>query len=265
MPASATMYFRSVPAALKNLGFTATGAGTHQRDDFVLRLSGSFPTLEAPLIAPSAIDALRGWIGRPGLWKCVAAGPGWMRRFDLPQQVLRQSMDDDEAMDQPSALQQILTWAMSTASGEPFPDWQAPADDELPLSELDLVIRSGRFIRHGRIVRNPGRLALRIPVLPSFRDALPPPRMEWLCHILLEAQGRCPMVRLGLAPESTSIEAEIDLSGAGASLLEMIIPPGLAALRWVVAWLVEPVSLLADATVVSQALQAGPVRAERPL
>jgi hypothetical protein len=229
----------------------------------MFRTDGIWSTLAGsePVIG---IDPLRGQLGQPGLWK-VIAGPeekSLQRVFELPARVLEVHEEDDDSEEATSPLSACLHWAMQTAEGQPIPGWQPPPRDELEawIPPYGLAIQTGPIARQGFVICTPERLALRFPVAPSIPPELPAARRAWLRELLLEAQNRWRMVRVGLS--DSSVEAEVDLTGAPAVVLEALFRFSLDALRWVVHWLAYPANFLADPTISCRAWESCPLRAE---
>jgi len=105
-----------------------------------------------------------------------------------------------------------------------------------------------RFIRHGSIFRDielvhePEQLALRV-TLASVDDALPEQRRRWLEKFIASANASWRLVRIGFAPDSRSIVAEIDPDGSPGMVLRPLFQTALDSLRWVVSGLAETTGL----------------------
>ena len=68
--------------------------------------------------------------------------------------------------------------------------------------------------------------------------------------LLVDAQNRWKMVRIGFRrePSATSVQAEVDLSGAPHSVLSGLFTVALSALHAVAAWVVPTAEFLVDHT-----------------
>lgn len=187
-------------------------------------------------------DPLRDLLGRPGLWKLVRSPQGVVRVFELPP--LPTDLGEEE--DEPLSPDACLAWAQATARGEVPDNWAPP-----PRSEVDawltggaLTVAAGAVVRQGELIHRPDRLALRYPVLLRLPSELSPLRRAWLEELLLDAQDRWRLVRVGLAGDAAW--AEVDLTGCPGPLMECLFRAGRDALRWVVGWLAESTAFLAD-------------------
>jgi len=118
-----------------------------------------------------------------------------------------------------------------------------------------MVLRS--HTRQIELIRVPGRLAVRVEILPTLAADLPEHRLRCLRALLVETQGRHHLVRLGLLRDrgQASVVAEIDLTGVPAALLEPMISTSVDALRWVASLLIEAVDFISQAAVASRALE----------
>ena len=208
--------------------------------------------------------ASTGTIGSLGLWKSPLAGR--IIFFAYPDSILSNpanaTTDDfldpeDEAFETHASIQQaILEWSLSTASGKLPAGWTSPSAEWL----VDLFPKNCRFIRHGSILRDielvhePEQLALRV-VLASVDDALPEQRRRWLEKFVASANANWRLVRIGFAPDSRSVVAEVNLTGAPAAVLRPLFQTALDSLRWVVSGLAETTDFLARGESPSQALE----------
>jgi hypothetical protein len=249
-------------------GFTRPGPGEAFRcNGVLLRDEGGWSVVRAARPAADA-DPLQGQLGQPGLWKWAseAGGAGTTRVFDLPP--LAAGSGEADAEDERTRLTACLDWAVATSHGHLPDGWQPPprADVDAWAPPLALTVQAGALVRQASVVYGPGRLALTCPVLTRLPEALPPERRAWLRELLVEAQDRWRMVRLGFAgePAAPAVLAEVDLSGCPAEVVENVFRAGLAALRWVVEWLARPADFLADAARPSRALEVFPARADGP-
>lgn len=210
-------------------------------------------------------DPLCGQLGKPGLWKLVADGAKLRREFHLPTSVLSvPALPEEGDEDAPDPLEQCLAWASATALDDLPAGWECPSRDEVEswIPDGALTLRSGALVRQGTLVCGPDRLALRIPIVTEVPAGLSEARREWLRELLVDAQDRWQMVRLGIEgePGHQSATAEVDLSGAPRVVLEALFGISLAALRWVVSWLITSAGLVADVRVDCRLCETGPVR-----
>jgi hypothetical protein len=247
---------------LEKLGFTPNRRGSgYRRNGTLFTTDGGWSVLRSTQ-ALSTADPLRGDLNKPGLWKRVRLGDGPenYRVFDLPPGAW--TAEEESAGPGPGCL----AWALATAGGRLTEDWQPPPRDTVKawLPAGGLTVRSGPVVRQGELIHGPGRLALRFPVLSCLPDNLSPARQAWLGELLRDGQNRWRLVRLGLTGEDepAAALAEVDLSGCPHALLESLFGASLAALRWVVEWLVQGADFLADTAVACQALELCPERAE---
>jgi len=205
----------------------------------------------------ASADPLRGWLGRAGLWKCTTEGNESRCRFDLPPEAV---LPEDDGYDEaaPAAWEAALAWAMATADGRTPEGWHAPLLEDLGQPTTEIIVQHDRFVRHGRLVRSDHALTLRVPILGRPRTDLPESRKEYLDELLIDAQNRWRMVRVGLDSPDASVEAEVNLSGAPHAVMETLVRTAKDALCWFVIWLVGSVDLLADPAVASEALRVRP-------
>jgi hypothetical protein len=252
-------------AELSGAGFSRARPGDEYRcNGAVYRVEGRWSALRSAQPVPAA-DPLVDQLGKPGLWKWArdANGAGAVRVFDLPPLA-----SGPDAEDEGSPLSACLEWALGTAHGRVPDGWQPP-----PRVQVDgwappaaLTVHAGTLVRQATVVHGPGRLALTCPVLTRVPEGLPPARRAWLRELLIEAQDRWRMVRVGFGGEASApaVLAEVDLSGSPPEVAECLFGAGLTALRWVVEWLARPADFLADAARPSRALEVFPARAEAP-
>lgn len=255
-------------AALEKLGFVPEdGASRFRHNGVALQAGGEWWTLRTAAEGPGH-DVLRGQLGRAGLWKLVTGpngdGPG--RVFDLPKSALHQAewldeFDEDDGATSP--FEDALRWALDTARGRVREGWQPPsrAEVETWIPTASLTVETARFVRQGTLEHGAGRLALRIPIVPAIPTDLSAARKEWLREILIDAQDRWRMVRIGIT-ERAGVDAEVDFSGAPHSVLPFVFAKGLESLRWTVRWLVESADFLVNASLACRAIEVCPTRAE---
>jgi hypothetical protein len=248
-------------AQLAGAGFSRGRPGGEFRcNGALLRVEGGWFTVRAAQRAAAA-DPFQGQLGQPGLWKWARDGDGGaMRVFDVPP--LPEGDSDGE--DGRAPLTACLEWAVATSHGRAPEGWRPPprAEVERWASAAALTVHAGPLVRQAALVHEAGRLALTCPVLPRVAEALPAARRAWLRELLLEAQDRWRMVRVGFGAPAAAVLAEVDLSGCPPEVVESVFRAGLAALRWVVEWLARPADFLADAAQPSRAVEVFPARAE---
>jgi hypothetical protein len=114
------------------------------------------------------------------------------------------------------------------------------------LDPKSLTAQCGPHARQGELVCRPKRLALRFPLVFDVPADLPDTHYFWLRNLLIDAQNRWKLVRIGFRyePSATSVQAEVDLSGAPHSVLDGLLTVALSALHGVVAWVVPPAEFL---------------------
>jgi hypothetical protein len=250
--------------ALQALDFQQQRARTYQRDGFVARADRSWLVLARKARAD---HPFRDAADQPGLWKPVPHGAAeadhpatW--EFALPLrlfQVESVPLDDSSAEDSPRAA---VEWALASAPGTEPASWTPPpratVDSWLP--EAGLSLQCGPLTRHGALVHQPGRLALRFPLLHEIPRSLTPQRRAWLDRVLLDAQHRWHLVRVVMSGVAgrPAVEAEVDLTGAPAVILAELFALSLDAVRCVVSWLIWPVTFVADPEVACRAWDVSP-------
>jgi hypothetical protein len=151
---------------------------------------------------------------------------------------------------------------MQTLDGNVPEGWQSPPLEEVQswIPRGGLTVQFGRVLRQGSLLHDQRRLAIRFPVVPVVPESLPGARRAWLREILVEAQTRARMARLGWT-DSGGVAAEVDFSGAPRAALERLFVSGLTSVRWLVEWL-EPADFIVDASLACRAFEVCPVRAE---
>jgi hypothetical protein len=206
-----------------------------------------------------ADDAVRGMLGRPGLWRWSANGSRrYHACFELPGQLLAQLSDEPELPDEPALPQALLDWMDAAAAGDIPAGWRSPSLDEVKAMIPDgaATVRSHGVVRECEIDRTDQRLAIRCPVLPSIRADLPAPRRRWLEQLVLDTHRQWRLVRLGLT-EDPAMVAEVDLTGAPPALVPQLVPLTVDSLRWVVGSVIQAAAVVASG-VASAALDRGP-------
>jgi hypothetical protein len=118
------------------------------------------------------------------------------------------------------------------------------------LSPEGLTVQCGPFARQGELICTPKRLALRVPLIFNVCDDLAESHYYWLRNLLIDAQNRWKMVRIGFryGSSETSVQAEVDLSGAPLSVLSGLFTIALSALHAVAAWVVPSAEFLVEHT-----------------
>ncbi len=249
-------------ASLETAGFARLAGGRRYRAPAgVLTLANGWGTLAAPARAPRP-DPLGGPLGAPGLWRLAGDDRSSVRRvFEIPPGVFTDpggagangSIDD--------ALVELLRWAIATVDGKLPAGWVPPARTQIDewSRDVGMTVHAGSSLRQGLIVHEPERLALCFPLTPAPGANLGPARRTWLRELLIDAQNRWRLVRIGETAIG-AFQAEIDLSGAPAALTEKLVRIGLDTLRWVVGWLIRSLDFLADPTAACRALEVLPRR-----
>ncbi len=212
-------------------------------------------------------------LGQPALWKTVVSGDQRVRReFHVPLALVEggdawADAADDDLAEGRNPLEACLDWAACTAGGEVPPGWTSPPREQVEewLPAGKLAIQSGPLLRQGALEYASNRLGLAMPIAPAAPAApavsaeLSPARRELLRRVLVDAQNRWRMVRVGMesGQDRPVVRAEVDFRGAPHFLLEGLFRVGLDALRWVVSWSLWSVALLSDAGVTCRAWEAG--------
>lgn len=253
---------RDVRAAVEAAGFRRGQRGScYRRGDLRLAFDQRWLTVRAE--ADPEEEMLWGQLGRPGLWKMVAAqAPKRPRReFHLPLAAIEAGDTwNDDRDDAEDPLRACLDWAAATVEGEVPGHWTSPprAQVEAWMPKRRLVIQSGPLLCQGSLVHKPRRLALSFTLAGELPEEISPARRDWLGRVLADAQNRWRMVRVGMEgdPQRPEVRAEVDLTGAPHGALETLVPIGLDAVRWVVVWSLWSVAFLCDARVTCRAWEA---------
>jgi len=222
---------------LKGIGFTFC-------DQWIQIIS------KLPLDAPDPLNAL---LGEPGLWKIVTdeAHQPW-KIFEFPQVVVAENNPACEPLNEAakSALPAALQWAGDTLAGKRINGWRSPPKQEMMalLDPKSLTVDCGRHARQGELVYRPKCLALRFPLIFDVPDDLPDTHHFWLRNLLIDAQNRWKLVRIGFRDKSSAaaVQAEVDLTGAPHGMLVGLIEVAVSALQAVVAWVVPPAEFLVE-------------------
>lgn len=268
------MFTTSVRMAeqLAELGFCRVpGAGAWRHNGVSFATEGAWAVLRAT--APATGDPLADLWGQPGPWKAVSGShlhlahsrhvrsedvtPRRFRRvFEVPLSLLVEGEGDDggDALDAGrgvSPLGALVAWGLATLEGRCPPGWQTPSREEVEarLAPGALTVQCGAHARQGQVVADGGRLALRMPILARRPAGLSECRLSWLRQVLLDAQDRWRLVRVGPVPDGpeSPVEAEVDLTGAPPLLLDGLAAVAATALRCAVSWVVGPCAFLAHA------------------
>ena len=110
-------------------------------------------------------------------------------------------------------------------------------------------MKCGVHARQGELICEPGRLALKMPIVFSLPDELSESRDYWLRRLLIEAQDQWKMVCVGFNDShSGSVQAEVDLTGAPQTILADLVKIALTALHAAVAWVLPSAMFLVDGT-----------------
>jgi hypothetical protein len=252
----ASLGFRGGPARLRSGGLVALVAG-----DWCTFRWRRFPG-DPPAGARPGDE-----IGKPGLWKWLPPpAPGGGRRavreFHLPLAAFLP--DDGEGFR--DSLAAAIHWVEATAGGTLPAGWTAPPANETAswARAGRLTVQSRPFAVQGELVREPGRLALRFPLLPAVPAGLADSRRAWLEEVIVAARRRWRLVRVGWtsgAAAGPALAAEVDLSGAPPEACEPLAWIAADALRWAVSWLVVPVRFLSDPDLACEAWEVPPERA----
>lgn len=245
---------RTVPGGRTTISFTRTTTEPLWVGKIGFRVRSGWGTFEANGKSHRR-DALRGQLGRPGLWKLVTGQRhGTVRKvFDLPPSILPR--DASVA----GRFEKVAGWALATCGGKADRSWSPPAEEELErwLPANALTLQVGEIARQGEMTRGTGRLSFDFPVVTKIPRDLPAPRREWLQELLADTQDRWRMVRIGLAGRS-EVHAQVDLTGAPHEALEELVPLGLDTLRLVVSFVVEPADFLVHGSEGCRALEVPP-------
>ncbi len=199
-------------------------------------------------------DALRGQLGRPGLWKLCADERGALRGvFELPPSLL--ALAESHA----ARFQDLAGWALATAGGKLDRSWSPPTRAEVEgwLPDGALTLQVGAIARQAALILDDDRLMFRFPVVHEIPRSLSAARRAWLRELLVDAQNRWRLVRIGMNG-SSEVQAQVDLTGAPHHALEELVQIGTDALRFVVASLVEPADFLVNGAAGCRAVELGP-------
>ena len=214
--------------------------------------------------AMPGMPSMPSMLGQAGLWKTAVDGSGDRTvTFDVPLAALlpRLSEGNDQEIDTGDAVGALVRWAMETRPGSVMPPWDPPSADQLEsiVPEAALSLRCGPHLQRVAVVAQEGRLALRVPICRAG-EQIAGARRQWLHRLLADARD-LRMVRVGMrAPGSgrALVEAEIDLSGAPAGVIEAALPIALDALRACFSQLAVTAAVICDPQCRSRALEQQP-------
>jgi hypothetical protein len=202
-------------------------------------------------------DPLRGQLGRPGLWKLSVDARGAVRCvFELPPSLLALAESDA------ARFEDVAGWALATAGGKTDKSWSPPAKAEVEswLPDKALTLQVGAIARQGALILDGERLMFRFGIVTGIPESLSAARKAWLRELLVEAQNRWRLVRIGMNGH-LEVQAQVDLTGAPHHALEELVHIGTDALRLVVSSLVEPADFLVNGAAGCRAVEVRPNRA----
>jgi hypothetical protein len=200
-------------------------------------------------------DPLNALMGEPGIWKLVTYPDRqpW-KVFEFPLFITTENNAESKAPGEEaqSPLAATLKWAGDTLNGNLLNGWRCPSEEDLMnlLSPKGLTVQCGPYARQGELICTPKRLVLQFPLIFNVCDDLPESHYKWLRNLLIDAQNRWKMVRIGFryGSSATSVQAEVDLSGAPLSVLSGLFTVALSALHAVAAWVVPSAEFLVEHT-----------------
>jgi hypothetical protein len=249
-------------SGLAALGFRKRRGGAFAAHGVTLTEVDGWATLSTGAAAADA-DPGGAWLGRPGLWKPASNGDGPPTIvFDVPLRPVIDGLDaaDDDAGDALDAMAAIARWAVHTRPGADAPPWQPPPPERLNaiLPGEARSLRSGPYLQPARLEADDGRLALRTSIC-RVGDPMPPARGQWLNRLLADCRG-LRMVRVGIreTADGPALEAEADLTGAPAGVLESTLPVALDALQACFGLIAATATFICDPQRRSLALERDP-------
>ncbi len=226
----------------RNASISRNGIGLAVDDRWLQLKSDSALNISDPLNAVN---------GEPGIWKLIADKDRQIRRvFEFPLFIITETNTDFRATsgEIPRAFLEALKWARDTLFDTRLIGWDSPSEQDmmklLPLSGLTL--QCGPYVRQGELICKPDRLLLRFPLILNLSNDLPESHFFWLRKVLMDAQNRWKMVRIVFRHDTsaTSVQAEVDLSGAPRSVLAGIVTVAISALHAAAAWVVPSAEFL---------------------
>ena len=242
---------------LDALGFRRVNSdGTHRLGRTVFTVADEWGLLAVTPRRPPP-DPLRGQLGAPGLWRWIVDSKGERPRktFDVTAPILGGALAD-------GLFRQAVAWALVTMTGERTDGWSPPPKEELEESipEHGLTVRAGPLVRQGVLLDGPDHLAIRFPIVSAPPAGLSGARKRWLQALLIDAQSRWRLIRIGTDAEG-AVHAEVDLTGAPHAALDHLLRVGLDALRWCVPWIAKPADFLVHEEKVPRAFEVCSPRA----
>ena len=201
--------------------------------------------------------------GDPGLWK-----PGPRRDlhvFPLPVAALVAGDEDEVPGGHPGEvgvgrrLESCLAWALATWCREIPEGWAVPGGEVVAgwLEGTRSTIRIGGIVRQVEVIREPGRLALQVPLVSRAPADLPAVRRSWLDRVLAAAQDCWRLPRVGWNSGGVAV-AEVDLSGVPPGQGRSLARLGVESLGGVVASVAEVAELITEADEAPQLLESPP-------
>ena len=239
---------------LLGLGLRPSGDGYRNRK-VRFHVRSGWGTFEANGTQRS--DPLRGQLDRPGLWKLSVDARGAVRGvFELPPSLMALAESDA------ARFEDIAGWALATARGKTNQSWSPPAKAEVEswLPDGALTLQVGAIARQGALVLDDERLLFRFGIVHEIPQSLSAARKAWLRELLVEAQNRWRLVRIGMNGRA-DVQAQVDLTGAPHHALEELVHIGTDALRLVVSSLIEPADFLVNGAAGCRAVEVRPNRA----
>ena len=252
----------------QEMGFHRVRADEYAAEGMSLTVRHGWLTLSAAgdTGAGAGDTGMPGMLGQAGLWKTAVDGRGdQTRTFDVPRAALLEGLGEgpDDELDTADAVGAIVRWAMETRPGSVMPPWQPP-----PAAQIDSIVpeaarslRCGPHLQRVAVVAQAqeGRLALRAPICRAG-EQIAAARRQWLARLLADG-SEIRMVRVGVQDPGSGtalVEAEIDLSGAPAGILETMLPIALDALRACFSQLAVTAAVICDPQCRSRVLEQQP-------
>ena len=246
---------------LGELGFARVGAASFTNGPYRLELGKPWSTFHVRH-TPRTADPLTEQFGAPGPWKRICDGDKCRFIADVPLQAIGDYCDLDADDQDDDVLARVVNWVLSTSSEGSLETWQPPDLEEIEswYGPEKLTVVAGPHLRQGTLLRGPGRLAVRIPIVPQIPPELPVSRMSWLRAVLIDAQNCHRAARIGLSGDAPrqAVVAEVDLSGAPADALESLFTSSVTALKNAVQWSIQSAGFLVDLTFDCRALEVRP-------
>jgi hypothetical protein len=238
---------------LLSIGFSTMQDGhCYTLDGITLRVEEKWIHLET-ISLPASVDPLIYQMGKPGLWKCVTTKENRIRRlFEFPLSVATTTEHavGDEIKNGMSPLKEMVSWARTTVNGNRTKSWHPPSHQEMNALIIDqgLTVQCDSHALQGELVCESNCLALRFPIVLGIPHEICESRNYWLRRLLIDAQNRWKMVRVGFSGDHSgkSAQVEVNLTGAPHAVLPDIVSVALAALRAAVAWMVPSAVFLVD-------------------